>query len=102
MGIGLCSMSADLRDRFEQFVRTVDGFEHIDVLLRGNDPHGKKRADYLFLDRTIIVEHKTLETNPNDKPQKYIDRLMAENRFIAWGTVPIGPGHKLHKPLIQI
>jgi hypothetical protein len=94
-------MIADLRARFEQFVRTLDGFEDIDVLLRGNDPPGKKRADYLFSDRTIIIEQKTLETDPNDKPQKYMDRLKAENRFIAWGTVPIGPGDKLHKTLIH-
>ena len=26
---------------------------------------------------------------------------MAENRFIPWGTVPIGPGHELHKPLLH-
>ena len=89
-------------------MKTLDGFEDIDDLLRETDPLGKKRADYLVSDRTIIVEEKALEIDPSDKPQKYMDRLMGENRFIAYGTVStkqvfdkLPDGEKLHKTLIH-
>ena len=38
---------SSLRNRFEAFVRTLDGFESIYALLKDCDPHGKRRADYL-------------------------------------------------------
>jgi hypothetical protein len=79
-------MMADLRPRFEQFVRTLDGCEEIDCLLKDRDPPGKRRADYLFSGRSIIVEQKALETDPSEKTQNYLDRLMAENRDIGYGT----------------
>ena len=79
-------MTSALKTCFEEFVRNVDGFEEIDCLLKDRDPHGKRRADYLFLDRTIIVEQKVLETDPSNKLQNYLDRLMKENRIIGWGT----------------
>jgi hypothetical protein len=79
-------MTADLKERFQKFVRTLDGFEDIDALLKDRDPAGKKRADYLFSERTIIVEQKVLETNPSEKTQNYLDRFMGENRIIGWGT----------------
>jgi hypothetical protein len=69
-------MTADLKERFQKFVRTLDGFEDIDALLKDRDPAGKKRADYLFSERTIIVEQKVLETNPSEKTQNYLGRLM--------------------------
>jgi hypothetical protein len=101
-------MTTDLKARFQEFVKTLDGFEDIDALLKDHDPPGKKRADYLFSERTIIVEQKTLETDPNDKPQKYMDRLMEENRFIGFGTFStkqvfdkLPDGDKLYKTLIH-
>lgn len=99
---------ASLRDRFEVFARTLDGFEDVDVLLKDNDPQGKKRADYLFAGRSIIVEQKTLEIDPKDKPQKFMDRLMEQGRFIAFGRVStqsifdkLPDGKKLYRKLIH-
>jgi hypothetical protein len=74
-----------LKKRFEAFVRTLPGFESIDDLLHGRDPPGKKRADYLFLNRSVIVEQKVLEVDPKEKPQQFVDGLMQEGRFIAYG-----------------
>jgi len=76
-----------LKDRFQSFIRTFDGCEDIDTLLKSNDPVGKNRADYLFRDRTIVVEQKSLEVDPIARPQNYAEKLMAEGRLIAWGTV---------------
>jgi hypothetical protein len=76
---------ASLRERFESFVKTLDGFEDIDVLLKNCDLPGKKRADYLFDKRDIIVEQKVLEIDPVQKPQRFIDQLMEQRRFILLG-----------------
>jgi hypothetical protein len=58
-----------LLQRFEEFVRTLDGFESVDDLLRNSDVHGRKRADYLLANRSIIIEQKALKDDPHDKPQ---------------------------------
>ena len=76
-----------LQSRFEAFMRTENGFEDIDALLHDSDPDGKKRADYLINNRTIIVEQKVLDSNPIDKPQKFFDRLMEDGKVLAYGTV---------------
>jgi hypothetical protein len=106
---GLYVIMADLRSRFEEFVRTFDGFEEIDCLLKDRDPPGKRRADYLFSKRSIIVEQKVLETDPSEKTQNYLDRLMAENRIIGCGTFALDKddfyklpdGEKLYKNLLH-
>ena len=78
---------ATLRARFEAFVQTLDGFENIDGLLKGTALPGKKRADYLFQNRSIIVEQKSLEIDPADKPQKFIEQLVQEGKLLFWGTL---------------
>jgi hypothetical protein len=50
---------ATLKQRFEAFIQTVDGFEDIDTLVKGRDLPGKNRADYLLHGRTVIVEQKS-------------------------------------------
>lgn len=74
-----------LLDRFETFIRTMRGFESIDVLLKGVRQDGRKRADYLLLNREIIVEQKALVTDPLEKPQRFVDGLMDEGRIILYG-----------------
>lgn len=76
-----------LREKFEDFIATFDGCENIDVLLKGAPHEGLKRADYLFAGRSIIVEQKTLEFDPVDKPQQFIEKLRKERRVIVYGTV---------------
>jgi hypothetical protein len=78
---------ATLQQRFEAFIRTLDGFEDIDTLLKGRDLPGKTRADYLLRSRAIIVEQKSLEVDPTTRPQKYADKMMAQGRLIAYGKV---------------
>jgi hypothetical protein len=77
-----------LRERFESFVKTLDGFEDIDALLKSSKkPDGRMRADYLFQNRRFIVEQKTLESDPIDKPQKFAERIMRERVIVAFGRV---------------
>lgn len=76
-----------LRARFEAFVKTLEGFEDIDTLLKNQDVPGKKRADYLFQNRSIIVEQKSLEIDPADKPQKFLEQLIKEGKLMFWGTL---------------
>src|SRR6266849_420445 len=76
-----------LRDRFEAFIKTFDGFEDIDTMLKSNDPIRKNRADYLLRRREIIVEQKSLDVDPVSRPQNYANKLMAQGRLIAFGTV---------------
>jgi hypothetical protein len=75
-----------LRERFESFIKTIRGFEGIDELLRGVGHDGKKRGDYLLWDRQIIVEQKALVADPADRPQKFVNRLIAGGRPIYGRT----------------
>jgi hypothetical protein len=76
-----------LRERFEAFVQTLDGFESIDALLRGGDPQGKKRADYLVRNRQFVIEQKILQSNPAGRPQKFVDKLALERGIRIYGKV---------------
>jgi hypothetical protein len=76
-----------LRQRFESFIRTLDGFESIDALLQGADPKGKKRADYLVQNRQVVIEQKALNSNPIGRPQKFIDKLAHERGIRIYGRV---------------
>jgi hypothetical protein len=81
------NMSGDgLRKRFESFIKTMRGFEGIDELLHGVGHDGRKRGDYLLWDRQIIVEQKVLVIDPADKPQKFVDHLIAGGRPIYGRT----------------
>jgi hypothetical protein len=98
---------AGLKARFETFVKTLDGFELIDDLLRGSDVPGRKRADYLFNNREIIVEQKSLEVDPTHKPQRFVNKLMDEGRFVMFGTLStkaifdkLPDGAKLNRDLV--
>lgn len=81
-------MTSSLRSRFESFVRTLNGFENIDSLLKGSRKFdSKQRADYLFQEREVNVEQKTLVSDPISKPQKFADKIMRERGIVAYGTV---------------
>jgi len=78
---------SSLCERFESFIKTLDGFENIDALLQGFDLRGKKRADYLVRNRAFIIEQKLLEKNPVERPQKFVERLGRKRGFVFMGTL---------------
>ena len=81
---------AKLSERFERCIRTFEGFEDIDSLLNGT-ASDMKRADYFILGRSVIIEQKTLTTNPEHKVQKYADQLLGEGKFDANGRHSLQP-----------
>lgn len=81
------SQPTTLRARYEAFVRTLEGFEDIDTLLESTTFAGKKRADYLFQNRLVIIEQKSLDVDPADKPQKFVEELIRRGEMVFWGTL---------------
>jgi hypothetical protein len=87
--IGTMNTRPSLRTRFEAFVKTLDGYEGIDALLKySKTTGGRMRADHLFQNRKIIVEQKVLESDPVTKPQKFAGKIMQERGIVALGRVP--------------
>jgi hypothetical protein len=84
---GILERMEYLRKRFEAFIKTVRGFESIDDLLNDKPLEGRKRADYLLWDRTIIVEQKVLEADPSYRPQKFVNDLMKKRGILFYGTL---------------
>lgn len=81
-------VNSTLRTRFETFVKTLDGFEDIDSSLKNSEhPTNGMRADYLFQNREIFVEQKTLVSDPVDRPQRFADKVMHDHGIITYGTV---------------
>lgn len=78
---------SSLGKRFETFVKTLDGFESVDGLLQRSDPDGKRRADYLVLNRQIVIEQKVLKVDPVGRPQKFVDKLARERGILIFGSV---------------
>lgn len=68
-------------------MQTLESFENIDELLKATALPGKKRADYLFRSRSIIIEQKSLEIDPADKPQKFVEQLVQQGKLLFWGTL---------------
>lgn len=58
------------KERFYDFCNSYPGCERIDHLKV--PPDAPERADYFLNDRRVIVEVKSLETDPNDKLAKFL------------------------------
>lgn len=77
----------ELQQRFESLLRTMEGLESVDTLLSGSPHETRKRADYLLWNRRVIVEQKVLLADQAHRPQRFIDRLMAQGRFLLYGQL---------------
>ena len=77
---------SNLQERFEAFIAKSRGFENIDELFRGKHLAGKKRADYLVWERTVILEQKVLVHDPFAKAQRFVTQLITERGIVAYGT----------------
>jgi hypothetical protein len=56
-------MTTSLKARFRKFIKTWDGFEDVDTLLKKAHSVGKQRGDYLLDRRKVIVEEKAIEAD---------------------------------------
>jgi hypothetical protein len=97
-----------LKERFERFLTSFEGFENIDAVLKPHTLHGIDRADYLLWGRKIIVEQKSLDaTDSTEKVQRFYNDKMNDGRSVFFGTLPIQSllerrpdGQKLQRSLV--
>jgi hypothetical protein len=55
---------------------TLDGMENADILLANNSTTGKRRADYLLDNRSVIIEQKILTVDPSERHQRFFNKLV--------------------------
>lgn len=78
----------EMEERFERFAMTLPGAESIDALKL--DTGGGQRADYLWRDRSVVVEVKRLKGDPQDKVDRTIDELSKREDFpVHLGSAPV-------------
>lgn len=79
-------MAQTLEPRFKDFLARYLGAEDLDS---GNFsfPAGVSKADYLAYNRTVVVELKTLFSDPQPKINDRIDAHLRETGGIIFGTV---------------
>lgn len=76
--------------RFKKFMSLLNDVESIDQLLIDEKFRSLKRADYLWDNRRIIVEQKSLVTDVRPKIDKEIDRHRERDDFpLIYGEVQI-------------
>jgi Penicillin binding protein transpeptidase domain len=78
-----------LKVRFDNFMSTLGGVENLDTLMRRSNLPGRKSADYLAFDRRVIIEQKSLEVDPDQKVQSFINDLIRERGPLAPGDASL-------------
>ncbi len=66
---------------------SLNGVESVDELMRSLPPIPLKRADYISADCHIIIEQKSLDSDPSNKIQEYADKLMEERGIVLFGQM---------------
>src|SRR5207247_7205363 len=83
-------MSSDLESRFQAFLEACPGSESLDTLLADRKFDGHRRADYLLKDRKIIVELKSIESDPSAKAEFELSRHRNRDDFpVFYGEVEL-------------
>lgn len=81
-------MPSHLENRFNQFLSSLPGSESLDNLLSSAKYDGERRADYLLFNRHVILEIKSLETDPSPKMNTEMDRHRDRDDFpVIFGRV---------------
>jgi len=80
-----------LKKRFERFMLSTPGVESIDNLVRPRESEltGRKRADFLACDRRVVIETKSLDINPVEKIQRFLDGLAQSGRLPKAGDTTL-------------
>lgn len=83
-------MTTALERRFLAFLSSVPGSESLDGLLAGAEFDGQRRADFLLLDRKIVLEVKSLEVDVSPKIESEMERHRHRDDFpIFYGEVEL-------------
>jgi hypothetical protein len=80
-----------LKQRFERFMLSTPGVESIDDLVRPRESElvGRKRADFLACGRRVVIETKSLEVDPVEKIQRFLDGLARSGRVPKTGDTTL-------------
>ncbi len=70
---------------------STPGVESIDELVRPREREltGRKRADFLACDRRVVIETKSLDIDPIEKIQRFLDRLAQSGRLPKAGDTTL-------------
>jgi len=63
-----------LKERFEEFILSIKGVESVDRLMTQCNLPGRKSADYLALNRRVIIEQKSLDIDPDHKVPEFFEK----------------------------
>jgi hypothetical protein len=73
------SGSLSLKERFERFMSSGDFAENIDALTTTDNVLGRKKADYLACDRSVIIEQKSIDHDVDAQVRAFIDDLTRQH-----------------------
>lgn len=83
-------MDVTLENRFKQFMASLSGVEPVDTLLPPGSFENKQRADYLLAGRRVIMELKTLKTDPSAKVETELSNHRDRGDFpLIYGSVEL-------------
>lgn len=78
----------EMEERFHRFAMSLEGAQSIDELAPRT--YKGRRADYLWRDRSVIVEVKTLRGDPQPKIDEFVDELSLRPDFpVILGSAPL-------------
>jgi hypothetical protein len=87
----------DVEDRFMAFAKTLPGAEYIDEMELTHEQREARKADFLFDNRRIICELKSLKTDTGGKVEKILEPHRQRPEWpIFFGTVGV---HQILKHL---
>jgi hypothetical protein len=79
-----------LENRFKQFMASLSGVESVDALLPPGSFVGKQRADYLVVNRRVVLELKTLKVDPSAKIEAELSQHRNRDDFpLIYGSVEL-------------
>jgi hypothetical protein len=68
-----------LKERFERFMSSGDFAENIDALTTTNQVPGRRKADYLARNRSVIVEQKSIDHDVGTKVHAVLSDLVRQH-----------------------
>ena len=83
------SGSLSLKERFECFMSLADFAENIDALTVNDNIPGRRKADYLALSRSVIIEQKSIDHDVDAKVSVLLGEFIRQHGPLAGGDVTL-------------
>lgn len=78
-----------LKERFERFMSSGDFAESIDALTASDNIPGRRKADYLACDRSVIVEQKSIDHDVDAWMNAFLSGFVRQHGPLAPGDVTL-------------